>query len=115
MVDEEALLSVLKIPPEEVDGYNKTGFVILINGQWEPEFLFDSPLPENNFEPVKECILEDVGWMNVRYHRAQIVSSAFMNDSGTWETYMFVLQRSITRSGLEFSCLEAFVIFDCSV
>ncbi|PCG89192.1 Hypothetical protein PENO1_106090 [Penicillium occitanis (nom. inval.)] len=91
MVDEEALLSILNIPHEAVDGNNDTGFVILINGQWKPEFLteedlkaYHSPPPENNFEPVKGCTLEDVGWMNVCYDRAQIVPSAYIRNSGIW-------------------------------
>lgn len=85
MVDDEALQSVLDIPLEDVDRYNDTGFVILVNGRWEPEFLseeeleaYTSPPPENNFEPVQGCTLEDVGWMKVCYDRAQIVTSAFM-------------------------------------
>lgn len=85
MVDEEALQSVLDIPLEDVDDYNDTGFVILVNGRWEPELLseeelegYTSPPPENNFEPVQGCTLEDVGWMKVCYDRAQIVTSAFM-------------------------------------
>lgn len=92
MVDEEALRSVLDIPPEDVDGYNDTGFVILVNGRWETEFLseedlecFTSPPPENDFEPVEGCTLEDVGWMKVRYDRAQIVASALLRDGGDWE------------------------------
>lgn len=35
----EALQSVLDIPPEDVEGYNNTGFVVLVNGRWEPRFL----------------------------------------------------------------------------
>lgn len=92
MVDEEALLSVLIIPPEKLDSYNNTGFVILIHGQWEPDFLteedltgYHSPPPENNFESVKgSSTLEDVGWMNVCYDEAQIETSTYMCDSGIW-------------------------------
>ncbi|KAJ5150890.1 uncharacterized protein N7482_010142 [Penicillium canariense] len=91
MVDEEALQSVLDIPPEKVDGPSSTGFVILVNGMWKPEFLseeelegYNSPPPENNFEPVQGCTLEDVGWMKVPYDRAQINTSAFMRDSPAW-------------------------------
>ncbi|KAL1853846.1 hypothetical protein Plec18167_007167 [Paecilomyces lecythidis] len=92
MVDEEALQSVLDIPLEDINGYNKTGFVILVNGRWKPEFLSEkelegyiSPPPENNFEPVKGCTLEDVGWMKVLYDRAQIVTSSFMRNGPEWE------------------------------
>jgi len=92
MVDEEALQSVLDIPPEDVEGYNNTGFVVLVNGRWEPRFLseeelegYNSPPQENSFEPVQGCTLEDVGWMKVCYDRAQIVASAFMRDGFDWE------------------------------
>lgn len=91
MVDEEALQSVLDIPLEDVDGYNENGFVILVNGRWEPYFLseeelegYTSPPQENNFEPVQGCTLEDVGWMKVRYDQAQIVASAYMRDDSGW-------------------------------
>ncbi|RAO70265.1 uncharacterized protein BHQ10_006277 [Talaromyces amestolkiae] len=88
MVDEEALLSVLSIPPEEVeDG----AFVILIEGRWKPRFLTEeelegcgSPPPENNFEPVEGCTLEEVGWMKVDYKRAQIGPSAHITSDGAW-------------------------------
>ncbi|KAF7167045.1 hypothetical protein CNMCM5623_000519 [Aspergillus felis] len=76
MVDEEASQSVLDIPLEDIDDYNDTGFVILVNG---------SPPPKNNFEPVQGCTLEDVGWMKVCYDRAQIVTSAFMRNGLDWE------------------------------
>ncbi|KAJ5123981.1 uncharacterized protein N7515_007806 [Penicillium bovifimosum] len=92
MVDEEALQSVLDISPEDVVRYNDTGFVVLVNGRWEPRFLgeeelggYTSPPQENNFEPVQGCTLEDVGWMKVRYDRAQIVASAFMRNCLDWE------------------------------
>jgi hypothetical protein len=89
MVDEEALLSVLNGP--DVDGYNATGFVRLINGRWEPEFLTEEEneaygglTPENNFEPVMGCTLEHVGWMNICYDRAQIGPCAHIRCEGTW-------------------------------
>ncbi|EED14970.1 conserved hypothetical protein [Talaromyces stipitatus ATCC 10500] len=92
MVDEETLQSVLDIPPEDVDSYNSTGFVILIDGTWQPYLLSEedlegyiSPPPENDFEPVQGCTLEDVGWMKVHCHRAQIVASAHICDGGDWE------------------------------
>ncbi|KAF7136733.1 hypothetical protein CNMCM5793_006051 [Aspergillus hiratsukae] len=92
MVDEEALQSVLDIPLEDLDAYNETGYVILVNGRWEPGFLseeeleaFTSPPPENNFEPVLGCTLEDVGWMKVCYDRAQILASAFMRNGPDWQ------------------------------
>ena len=75
-----------------MDGYNNTGFVILVNGRWEQGFLGEEELKgytslpqENNFEPVQGCTLEDVGWMKVCYDRAQIVASAFMHDGPEWE------------------------------
>ncbi|KAJ5940136.1 hypothetical protein N7516_000304 [Penicillium verrucosum] len=87
MVDEEALQSVLDIPREDVEGYNNTGFVVLVNNRWEPRFLGEEELEgytslpqDNDFEPVQGCMLEDVGWMKVCYDWAQTVASVFMHD-----------------------------------
>lgn len=91
MVDEEALQSVLNIPPEDVDGYNPNAFVILIEGQWKPGYLTEEELEgyqnlpaENDFEPVGGCTLEEVGWMKVCYERAQIGPSAYITGEGQW-------------------------------
>lgn len=53
MVDEEASQSILDILLEDVDAYNETGYVILVNGRWEPGLLseeeleaFTSPPPD---------------------------------------------------------------------
>lgn len=92
MVDDEALQSVLDIPSDDVMGWSHASHVILIDGKWEPYFLSEedlkgylSPPPENNFEPVHGCTLEDVGWMKVHYHQAQIMASGYMRDDGGWE------------------------------
>ncbi|KAJ9300175.1 hypothetical protein DTO271G3_2292 [Paecilomyces variotii] len=89
MVDEEALRSVLDIPLEELDAYNDTGFVILINGRQDAELQggeeSDEPLEDDDFEPLHGCTLEDVGWMKVCYDRAQILGSADMGSGFDWE------------------------------
>lgn len=76
MVNEEALQSVLEIPTEDLEAYNTTGFVILINGRWPPEWdpeeLTAGGGPADGYEPVYGCTLDEVGWMKVRYNEAQI-------------------------------------------
>lgn len=87
MVEEEALQSVLDIPLEELDTYNETGFVILVNGRQEAERGEEESdeLVEDDFEPLHGCTLEDVGWMKVRYGQAQIMGSAHMGNGFCWE------------------------------
>lgn len=89
MVDEEALRSVLGIPLQKLDAYNKTGFVILVNGRQEAERRgeeeSDEPIEDDDFEPLHGCRLEDVGWMKVCYGQAQIVGSAHMGNGFDWE------------------------------
>jgi hypothetical protein len=51
---------------------NETGFVRLVKGDWEPEELDEEELAQytelpEEFESLKGCTLEDVGWMKVRY------------------------------------------------
>ncbi|CAI7653923.1 unnamed protein product [Penicillium bialowiezense] len=88
MVDEEAMQSVLDIPAEDLDKYNTTAFVILINGRWPP--LFDAEelaargRPDNDHEPVYGCTAEEAGWMKVRYEEAQIGVSSRMAQGGDW-------------------------------
>ncbi|RAL08483.1 uncharacterized protein BO97DRAFT_408310 [Aspergillus homomorphus CBS 101889] len=87
MVNEEAMRSVLDIPPEDLDGYNQTGFVILVNGRrdaerWDGE---DAEPLEDDFEPLYGCTEEDVGWMRVRYGEAQVTGSARMESGFNWE------------------------------
>lgn len=90
MVNEEALQSVLNAPP--LDRSNETGFVILINGSWVPEVLdeeelaaYDSPPPDDDYDPLEGCTLRDVGWMKVRYTRAEMNGSAYMCDNDDWQ------------------------------
>ncbi|CAG8403738.1 unnamed protein product [Penicillium salamii] len=88
MVDEEALQSVLDIPTEDLEEYNATGFVILINGRWppdwDPEELAAGGGLDDGHEPVYGCTLDEVGWMKVRYDEAQIGASSRMTDDGGW-------------------------------
>ncbi|KAJ5317415.1 hypothetical protein N7508_001923 [Penicillium antarcticum] len=88
MVDEEALQSVLDIPTEDLEAYNTTGFVILINGRWPPEWdpeeLAAGGGPDDGHEPVYGCTLDEVGWMKVRYGEAQTGASSRMTDDGDW-------------------------------
>ncbi|KAJ5138649.1 uncharacterized protein N7515_003497 [Penicillium bovifimosum] len=93
MVDEEALQSVLDIPTEDLEEYNTTGFVILIDGRWSPELdpeelaaeLAAGGGPDDGHGPVYGCTLGEVGWMKVEYAQAQTVSSALMTDDGDWD------------------------------
>ncbi|KAL6228616.1 hypothetical protein BDW75DRAFT_226611 [Aspergillus navahoensis] len=88
MVDEEALRSVLDIPVEELNKYNDTGFVVLINGRWVPEMdpceLVEGE-EDDEYEPLYGCTMEDVGRMKVRYSRAQIVASSTMRNGSDWD------------------------------
>jgi hypothetical protein len=85
MVDEEALQSVLDIPLEDLDAYNGTGYVILVNCNWEPGFMSEEEFPpDDGYEPVYGCTLWDVGWMKACYDRAQILASGYMCDAPDW-------------------------------
>ncbi|KAJ5139228.1 uncharacterized protein N7515_004076 [Penicillium bovifimosum] len=93
MVDEEALQSVLDIPTEDLEQYNTTGFVILINGRWSPEWDPEELAAElaagggldDGHEPVYGCTLGEVGWMKVRYGQAQTGASSLMTPDGSWD------------------------------
>lgn len=88
MVDEEALQSVLDIPTEDLEAYNATGFVILINGRWPPEWdpedLTAGRGPDDGHKPVYGCTLGEVGWMKVRYDDTQTGASSRMTGDGDW-------------------------------
>ncbi|KAJ5247673.1 hypothetical protein N7468_002656 [Penicillium chermesinum] len=88
MVDEEALQSVLDIPIEDLEAYNTTGFVILINGRWSPEWdpegMAEGEGPDDGYEPAYGCTLNEVGWMKVRYEEAQTAASSRMTGDWDW-------------------------------
>ncbi|PYI36130.1 hypothetical protein BP00DRAFT_421872 [Aspergillus indologenus CBS 114.80] len=88
MVDEEALRSVLAIPRQDLDGDNRTGFVILVNGRHLEERASieasDEKIEDDDCEPLYGCTWEDVGWMKVYYDQAQLYPSAYMNESWQW-------------------------------
>ncbi|GIJ87016.1 hypothetical protein Asppvi_005916 [Aspergillus pseudoviridinutans] len=90
MVNEEALQSVLNAPPPE--DINDSGYVILVNGQWEPEVLtedelaaYDSPPDEDFYDPIEGSTLRDVGWMKMFYDQAVINSFVNMGDRFDWD------------------------------
>ncbi|RAK81188.1 uncharacterized protein BO72DRAFT_444735 [Aspergillus fijiensis CBS 313.89] len=89
MVDEEALRSVLAIPREDLDGSNRTGFVILVHRRHlEARASIDESdekIEDDDCEPLYGCTWEDVGWMKVCYDQAQLYTCAHMNQSYQWE------------------------------
>lgn len=90
MVDEEALQSILNVPLDR--GYQDTGYVILVDGEWKPEEELDEEEkamyevwePEV-FEPVDGCTEKDVGCMRVRYDVAQVSGYVDMRNRWDWE------------------------------
>ncbi|KAL6233115.1 hypothetical protein BDW75DRAFT_232220 [Aspergillus navahoensis] len=88
MVDQEALESVLRTPG--VDGTtNLTGFVRLVNAEWEPQAESEGNSvsqdgdsdgdadEDDKLVPLEGSTAEDVGWMNVLYDHAQL--TAYLN------------------------------------
>jgi hypothetical protein len=79
---------VLDIPTEDLEAYNTTRFVILINGrwplEWDPEELATGGGPDDGHEPVYGCTLDEVGWIKVRYSEAQTGPSSRMTDDRDW-------------------------------
>ncbi|PYH80262.1 hypothetical protein BO82DRAFT_384515 [Aspergillus uvarum CBS 121591] len=69
MVDEEALRSVLAIPRQDLDGDNRTGFVMLVNSRHFKERASieesNEKIEDDDCEPLYGCTWEDVGWMKV--------------------------------------------------
>lgn len=64
MVDEEALRSLFDMAVEELNKFNDTGFVVLINGLWVPETdpceLLEGE-EDNEYEPLYGFTIEDMG------------------------------------------------------
>ncbi|KAL4755872.1 uncharacterized protein BDW70DRAFT_167344 [Aspergillus foveolatus] len=74
MVDEEALRSVLDTPVEELNNLMILDPCELLEGE-----------EDDTYEPLYSCTMEDVGWMKVRYSRAQIVASSTMRHGSDWD------------------------------
>ncbi|KAL4883819.1 hypothetical protein BJY04DRAFT_184462 [Aspergillus karnatakaensis] len=92
-VDQEALESVLQAPGLN-GGSNSTGFVRLVNAEWEPqaeceedadEYIYAGE--EEQFEPLEGCTAKDVGWMNVLYDQAQLSGYLHIQCRFDWQDY----------------------------
>ncbi|KAL4815678.1 hypothetical protein BDW67DRAFT_191492 [Aspergillus spinulosporus] len=82
MVDQEALESVLRAPG--VNGTTDlTGFVRLVNAEWEPQVDDRDADEEDKLVPLDGSTAEDVGWMSVLYDHAQL--TAYLNIQCGWD------------------------------
>jgi hypothetical protein len=85
MVDQEALESVLNSNSKAMI---RTGFVRLVNGDWQPEVNEDGDEDEE-LEPIEGCTQEDVGWMKIPYDEVQPIGAGglAMCDMHDWHMY----------------------------
>ncbi|KAL4733561.1 hypothetical protein BDV11DRAFT_210111 [Aspergillus similis] len=95
MVDQEALESVLRAPGRT----NRTGFVRLVNAEWEPQAESEGRSvsqhgdsdgdadEEDQLVPLEGSTAEDVGWMNVLYDQAQLTAYLDIQRDWDWEDY----------------------------
>ncbi|RDW70885.1 uncharacterized protein DSM5745_08396 [Aspergillus mulundensis] len=89
MVDRDSLESVLQAPGED-EGINRTGYVRLVRGEWEPqeregegEGVSEDGDEEDELVPLEGSTAEDVGWMNVVYDDAQL--TAYLKIQCDWD------------------------------
>ena len=88
MVDQEALESVVTNAEDD----DETGFVRLVDSEWEPEVLSEDELdalngPPPEEEPLEGCTQHDVGWMKALYRGVEAHGFVNLSDPFGWETY----------------------------
>lgn len=76
--DEQALQSVINAEPQSL--VDKSGFVKLINKDWQPD-----PEDDEGEEPIEGCTLHDVGWMMVGYQDVMVNMCVHLRESFCWE------------------------------
>ncbi|OQE25591.1 hypothetical protein PENSTE_c006G03844 [Penicillium steckii] len=89
MVDQEALESVLNAPDRRS---LRRAFVRLVNAEWEPKTLHEEELealggPLDEFDALKGCTLEDVGWMKVPFQEVGLNGFVAMLDANSWDLF----------------------------
>ncbi|RAH72533.1 uncharacterized protein BO66DRAFT_317093, partial [Aspergillus aculeatinus CBS 121060] len=85
-VHQEALESVLSAPDptDPESSLNKTGFVRLVNSEWDPEE--QNSADDTDYPPMEGCTLPNVGWMNLLYDDAELNAFYELNNFH-WDDY----------------------------